>query len=176
MLFRSPDQDYAAGHFAENYVASDPDAAVKWAEKLASGSASEAALVSIASGWARRDPAAAAKWAGEMPSDNPVRDRAIDDALSYWALADQKSASSFAQQLPAGKSRDHSVNALSRLLAVNSPALAADLASSIGDTPTRNARVEEIAREWMKTDPPAARGWISNCSLPLQTRKQLIEK
>jgi hypothetical protein len=91
-----PDQDVVVNHLAHNLATANSQDAIQWAEALDSASARNAALVSIASGWAESDPVAATRWAQTLPIDSPARAEALNAAFSYWLLLDSAAAQSFA--------------------------------------------------------------------------------
>lgn len=105
-------QDAAAAHTAVRLAGSDPLAAARWAETLASESARRAALVGVATGWAQQDAPAAARWAAELPTASPARAEAIYSAVSYWALSDADAATAFAKKIKPASARAEAMRAL----------------------------------------------------------------
>ena len=68
-----------------------PQAAIDWAQALASDSARQAALITIGSAWAQREPAAAAQWATTLPA-GAAQTGAVVGAFSYWLQRDPVAA------------------------------------------------------------------------------------
>jgi hypothetical protein len=50
------------------------------------------------------------------------------------------------------------------------------LVSSISDENQRNAMVQNLARNWMRNDSPAATQWVNNSSLPDQIKKNILQQ
>ncbi len=157
-----PEQDQAAAYLAENLAGSDPAAAMTWVRELPNDSARLAANVGLASGWAKTDPAAAADWASSLPADKPQRTEAMDAALSYWVLADVPAAVQYVRGLPSCQLRDDGLDALSSLLSAREPALAVELANAIQNAHLREEALAATYPEWEKTDPDAARNWLTS--------------
>ena len=52
--------------------------------------------------------------------------------------------------------------------------LAAPFAETLTDPNQRNSAIENIARNWLRTDPAAAEKWLANTSLPDQQKQNLL--
>jgi len=150
------EQVAAVMRIAEFWGASDPSSAAAWAQALPVPEARDAAVVYLVSGWARKDPPAATQWALTLPESEQSRAEAIDGALSFWALLDGAAAAAYAEQLPAGVSRDTCLDALASLLAVSEPDRASSLALQITDPGLREAAVANLVDIFRYQDPARA--------------------
>ena len=56
------------------------------------------------------------------------------------------------------------------------PATAAAWAEALSDERQRNARLENIARNWLSQDDAAARDWIAKSALPDDVKKRLLDR
>lgn len=170
---RGKAQAAAAAHLAERLAVTDAAAAVEFARGLKNASARQAASIAVASGWARQDSAAATRWAVGLGEDDSARAEAMDAALSYWVLTDSAAAVRYVRRLAAGKIQDDGFDALSRLMAVQRPELAVDLAASIGNARLRNMALVEAFGEWRARDPSAAATWLAESELSAAVRRRL---
>ncbi|MEO6245722.1 MAG: hypothetical protein ABIQ12_09820 [Opitutaceae bacterium] len=85
-----PELELAAGHLAP-FLATNPAAAIRWADALPDPAARAAAQAQIASNWAQREPIKAVHWAASLPAD-PLRPDALGGAFSHWLLQDAAAA------------------------------------------------------------------------------------
>ena len=73
-----------------------------------------------------------------------------------------------------GPSRDQAVSAFTNRIRSSDPSAAVQWAATIGDDSLRNSQMESTARAWLKADPRNASAWISNSSLPDDTKTRLL--
>jgi hypothetical protein len=57
-----------------------------------------------------------------------------------------------------------------------SPDLAAPWAESLTDPNQRNSHIENVARQWLQTDRPAAEAWLARLTLPDELKKRLLSR
>ncbi len=170
-------QKDASGHemmvsaFANMLFDKDPEHARQWASQLPDVAARRAADNSVAQNWAQDDPEAATRWAANLPADE--RGSAVGFAAYFWAKEDPKTAGDFLNSL-AGSARDEAVVTFSGGVAIEDSALALTWAATISDPSIRQKSEEAIATEWLKQDPPAARAWIQNSSMPEAEKARLL--
>ncbi len=85
-------------------------------------------------------------------------------------------AGQWLQTLPAGASREAAVQAYVSHLAHSSPDLAAPWAETLTDPNTRFNQIENIARNWLAADRPAAEAWLANVNLPDDRKQRLLKR
>ena len=56
------------------------------------------------------------------------------------------------------------------------PSLAAPFAQALADTEARAAAIENVARNWLRTDPAAAARWLNSTDLPEEQRQRLLSE
>jgi hypothetical protein len=139
-------------------AATDPLAAIHWAEGLEVDSAWNEALLGIASAWARTQPEAATRWAGNLAADNPVRAEAMKSALSYWLLEDASAAGRFVQTLPEVDQAD-AIESVAPALAQNNAADALDWAQRLPNANARQIALREVVGRWADNQPEEAARW-----------------
>jgi len=115
--------------------------------------------------WTRADPAAAAGWVSAFPSGD-LRTAALNAVSEQWARTDPQRAGKWLSTLPADASRDAAFTTYTQALAVERPQLASTHVASIRDPEQRQHAIESVARFWMKTNPTAARAWLTTLGQP----------
>ena len=157
--------------FANMLFRSDPAHARQWVSQLQSVDARRTANSAIAQSWAQDDPEAATRWAANLPQDE--RGNAVGGAARFWAKEDPKGAGDFLNSL-GGPMRDEAVGFFSATLAYEDSALALNWAATISNPQMRQSAEEQIANEWLKQNPAAAKDWIQNSSLPEAEKARLL--
>ena len=157
--------------FADTLFRSDPAHARQWVSQLQSVDARRTANSAIAQSWAQDDPEAATRWAANLPQDE--RGNAVGGAARFWAKEDPKGAGDFLNSL-GGPMRDEAVGFFSATLAYEDSALALNWAATISNPQMRQSAEEQIANEWLKQNPAAAKDWIQNSSLPEAEKARLL--
>ncbi len=156
-----PAQDTAAAHLAADLGTVDPANAIAWANTLDSSTARSAALVSVASAWARGDAADASHWAASLPPDDPARAEALGGALSYWVASDAAQASAWVRTLP-DADQPRALLAVTPTLAQNDPASAVAWAQDFTNEDIRALALDGVITRWADNDPPAAARWVAD--------------
>ena len=157
--------------FADMLFRSDPAHARQWASQLQSVDARRAANSAIAQNWAQDDPEAATRWAADLPPDQ--RGNALAGAARFWMKEDPQAAGDFLNSL-GGPVRDEAIGFFSTTLAYEDSGLALNWAATISNPQMRQSTEEQIANEWLKQNPAAAKGWIQNSSLPEADKTRLL--
>ncbi len=119
------------------------------------GEARDAALEATAKAWAAWSTPEALTWAASVPEDS--RSRVISGILQTWAATEPAAASEYLSALPEGAARDAPAAGFARGLAGIDPAGALQWVATIQDSPLRATTLAEIAENWLRTDPEAAR-------------------
>ena len=81
----------------------------------------------------------------------------------------------FSQPRASGPTRDEAVGFFSATLAYEDSALALNWAATISNPQMRQSAEEQIANEWLKQNPAAAKDWFQNSSLPEAEKARLLE-
>ncbi|MEA3187762.1 MAG: hypothetical protein QOD99_1592, partial [Chthoniobacter sp.] len=76
--------------------------------------------------------------------------------------------------LPAGGLRDGALRSASYQFMSEDPPLAARLIAGIGDDKIRNSQYENLANNWMRSDPQGAALWIAQSTLPPDVKTRLL--
>jgi hypothetical protein len=141
----------------------DPQAALRWAQALPAGECQTLAVVAVVSSWSEEEPEAAAAWVLKCPEDG-LRGLSISGVVSCWTRTDPAAACEWLKTLPEGKTRDQGVKAF-MLNSFNYPDAVAAV-NLISDANQRNLCIENLARQWLRSDPEAARKWLDTLDLP----------
>jgi squalene cyclase len=96
--------------------------------------------------------------------------------MSSWANGDATAAGQWLQTLPAGATREAAVRSYVDCIASSSPELAARLAETLTDSNQRNSQIENVARQWLESDRPAAEAWLAKVNLPEDQKKELLKR
>ena len=73
-----------------------------------------------------------------------------------------------------GPSRDQAVSAFTNRISSSDPRAAVQWAATISNENLRENQMETTARAWLKADPRNASTWISNSTLPEDTKTRLL--
>ena len=66
------------------------------------------------------------------------------------------------------------MSAFTNRISSSDPQAAVQWAATISNDSLRDGQMESTARAWLKTDPRNASAWISNSSLPDETKARLL--
>ena len=160
-----------ASTLASNIFSEDPERAKEWVRQLPNEDARRQADAGLAIQWGFSDPAAATKWAATLPPGECKQ--ALAETVGLWAQQDLSAAAEWLGSYQ-GAGRDEAVNNFSLSAAAKDPAVALTWAATISDPKTRAFAERGLASQWLKRDPPAARNWIQNSSLPADEKSRLL--
>jgi len=108
-------------------------------------------------------------WVASMPAGE-ARAGAVAGIASTWAAKDSPAASAWVAAMPPGAERDRSAQSLVFAMAEEFPREAWEWAMSIDDGEGRTRAAIHAARMMAARDSAAARGWIENGPLTLETK------
>jgi hypothetical protein len=91
--------------------------------------------------------------------------RAIVEFTDQWAHADYQGTAQWLGSLPAGKQRDTAVSGFAPVAAKIDGATAVDWALTLTDPAERRSCVDDVVREWKKTDAEAAAAYLKEKGL-----------
>ncbi len=160
----------AASSVAEAMFAHDSEDATSWIGRLPEGNPRNEAESTIAGMWSQKDPTAASRWMGALPEKE--QDNVVSVIVSNWADTNWSEASRWIDTLT-GDVRDTALSAaMNRQDATESDSLA--IALRIGNDQMRNARVENVVRNWGYNDPQAAETWVKSSPLTPEQQTKLL--
>ncbi|MFM8363609.1 MAG: hypothetical protein ACKOAS_00470 [Verrucomicrobiota bacterium] len=169
-----PDQrKEAALSLAGGWGRKNPTAALAWAERLPDPSQSLNAIGVVVTAWVGNQPAEAAKYVAGLPVDR--RSEVLPKLVMAWTSSNAEAAAQWLSAQPIAPERDGAVEVLVRKIAREDPETAMGWSNGIVNPEKRGHTASQIAREWMRVDPAAARDWIGKSNLPEQLRKELLE-
>lgn len=106
--------------------------------------------------------------------EGKLRERALQQVAQQWAAYAPAEAGPWLETLPPGPSRDQAIGSFSGTIGQTYPEMAVQWAETISDVKTRDSRLENLARQWLRVDADAARAWISQSPLPENRRAALL--
>jgi hypothetical protein len=136
------------------WAALQPEEAAKAASELADPEARKQALHGVVGGWAQADPAALTQFLTQLPAGGD-RGVMLGQALRSWVNLDPEAASRWINNSEMGPDLDQGVASVATLDSVN-PELAINWAESITDEKLRSATLQDVLRNWVTLDFPAA--------------------
>jgi hypothetical protein len=152
----------------------DPVAAAKLAVgSLPAGRAQDDAVIGILQRWVQKDSEQAAAWAATFP-EGKLRETALETVVKLWADKDLAEAGRWVNTISADGAQDAAVAAYVEKVAVQYPAMAAEWAKQIQSDALRYQQMENLGELWLRNDSTAARAWISQASLPEETKSRLL--
>lgn len=150
----------------------DPLAMASYVEKLPATDRSLAAGRDFAVVWANYDPAAAASWSAGLAADSALRTRALAGVAEIWAASDPAQAAAWISRLPSDRAHETAAKVYVDNVALYNPAAAAAMVPQLG-AEAREAAIRKIGQSWLKSDPGAARQWLSQLNLSDDQMKTL---
>jgi hypothetical protein len=143
----------ASGVLAQNWAATDPDAAITWAEALPDDDARKQSYAAIAGRWARADSYEASQWIATLPA-GAERDAAASSLVQTIASAEPDSAWTWARSITQDDLRFQAMTSAMAAMTARDPAAArAALTEAAADLPSEaRASLEAL----IKTGPDAA--------------------
>ncbi len=167
----SKDHEAAQSVIANTWGRTDPKAAMEWARQIPDPDERDSALDSVIMSWSRESPEEVAAALPTLPEQKRLP--AVMMLVLSWADRDLESAAAWVDSQPRGPLKDGAVQTIASQVAEEDPESAIKWISTISDTALRVEQTEETVRDWLKTDPGTARGWIK-AHLPQETQKKLL--
>ncbi|HVW21244.1 MAG TPA: hypothetical protein VHC86_08510, partial [Opitutaceae bacterium] len=141
-------------------LAADPAVAVSFARRMDPGPVQTDTLETIAWGWISRDSSAATTWISQIP-DPAQREQLAAVAARAIALTDPDLAAGWlASSVKSPALLNATSLSLAQIWAGENPAQAAEWSTKIADPATRQAAINQVAKQWMEADTAAAEAWI----------------
>ena len=141
-------------------AARDIDAAIQYFEQAGSLQDRQRIASLIAEELARQDPARALGWARDNErGDYP---QLMMQVLHQIAQSDPRLAMEEARNIPHAERRRQVMSNLTRTVARNNPALAAEMVDQIASGFERESAAVGVVMGWAREDPEAAINWVMN--------------
>ncbi len=161
------DADVTAASFAAHaailgvIARDDPAAAVAEWQKLPAGKTKHQGVFTIVAEWGQRDPAAALQWqVAQASPDYPVYPSR--QMIYQWARKDAVAALRWAESLPGEMPRFALLSLTNDGGNRTPPAAALELYAQIKNPARRTETLTTHVREWLTTDPAAAKTWLES--------------
>jgi hypothetical protein len=152
------------------WAAKDPEAALAAILKLPEGDQRNEALAAVCSGIAQTDPADAVKVAQELHLDKQPG-AIMEDLVQQWASSDIASSLAWAEDQPAGASRDEFNTRIAFIMSQTDPSDAATLVmNQIPPGPAQDEAIMTVLNQWANQDFTRALGWAKGITGPIQGR------
>lgn len=153
-----------------------PEAAAQAASAIGDPAIRDDALHGIIGGWAEANPAALTEFLSELP---PASDRGqmIGQGLESWVQADPVAAANWINSNASnlGSDLDAGMQAVA-MLGQLQPTTATAWAENISDPQLRSQALTDILRNWIQTDPTAARNYFQTTQNLLPADRQQISQ
>lgn len=187
---------------AQTWVAQDQDAAISWANRLPPGEARDAAIAGINTGLglatvrrspspskapgisrsrsaytigSENDPPAFAAWLATQPQPMS-RDEAILEYVRQRGSQDSGAIGSWLANLTGQSARARAMEIYFQEILQGSPATAANWISSLPNSDRSDVMIENVARQWLRTDARAAEAWLRETNLPFIRQEEILKQ
>ncbi len=171
-------QDSFIANIAYGMAFDSPRDAAIFVSNLPAGEAQKFAALDVARVWLSTDPQSAAAWVSAFPAGE-TREKVVRNLVPQWASADPKAAGEWLATLPAEQCQETIRRYIREVVSSHRPysclELAVPFVEKIINPKERNSTIEDIAREWLTIDPPAARAWLAKTSLPDGRKQRLLK-
>ncbi len=154
---------------ASNWAASDPQAALAWAQKSSEEPGARFAVSAAVTGWWRSDPRAAEAYVASH-LDALGMETVMSLARQIFSQDPQR-AKDWANQLPNVDARRNATSFVAMQLANSDPKSAVQWVLTLPDD-MRDSAIPAVVSSWTRRDPEAAAGWIN--SLAGHARDQAV--
>jgi hypothetical protein len=148
---------------ARNWAASDPQAALAWAQKSSEEPGARFAVSAAITGWWHADPRAAEAYVASH-LDTVGMDAVMSLTRQIFGQDPQR-AKDWANQLPSAEARRSATSFLAMQMANSDPKSAAEWVLTLPDE-LRDRAIPGVVGTWAHRDPEAAAGWINGLSGP----------
>lgn len=149
---------------AENWAASDPQAALAWAQKHDGEGDMSLATGGAIAGWWQKDPRAAEEYVAANASTSKGRQN-VSILASRMLNADPKHAVDWVTHLPDGEARSSTESIMAQQWSMSDPKAAGEWAITLPQGERQRA-LETAVTGWARNDPNAAAQWIGTLSGP----------
>lgn len=140
--------------------ASDPQAAIKFAQQMKPGEGQTNLLRALACRWVDNDPVAALDWVSAIP-DPSLREPLVASALQSYALSDPANAATWLiSDVRSGRIAKEAALNILEIWVEKNPAEAAGWASQFPEGDLKSSAVQVVSKHWQQTDPEGAAAWI----------------
>lgn len=156
------------------WASREPERAVIATLELPDAGARYEALLAVVGDWVRVDPHGLTEFVLQLPA-GADRANVLGEALQLWVHNNPKAAAEWMDRLEPSPELDAGVAALATLpqLVGQRPAVALSWAESIVNPEQRSNSVTAILRQWVATDPEAARAYAER-SADLSSADRLV--
>ena len=155
-------RDEVVTEVAYTWAAEDPQAAARWACRLAGGEMQNNALSSIIRACPAEDLKSVGELALSLLPDGSARSDALKEFGKKWQdslVLDARGALDIASQFPAGADRDAFLAGACSQLHWDHPEEMAKLVEAINTPKLKDGPAENAATSWLASDPEAAAAW-----------------
>ena len=101
-------------------------------------------------------------------------ENSFSNLAGNWARMAPEAATRWVSSLPANSTRDRAAQSLINNLMQHDMPSAVDRLDLINEPRQRRNAEQQIAHNWLQTDPATARIWIQNSDLPTEMKTQLL--
>jgi hypothetical protein len=147
---------------AQNWAATDPQAALAWAQDHTAGSSGLSAINGALNGWWQKDHEAAEAYAVAQ-INTPEGRQLINSIASQIANEDRTKAQAWISRLPNDEVRHQAETILASQWAFSDPEAASAWAVTL-PTEERQGALDSTIAMWARSDPAAAGEWMENLS------------
>jgi hypothetical protein len=163
--------------FAEEYVNGkaryQPYEAAQWISNIENPDVQVNAIDSLIRNWSADRPDQAAEWVLRL-ADADVREKQLANISKNWSRADPDAAEAWLNSFPPDPDLDNAVNGYVATLRKENPAQASEWVEKIFDPGKRASATRAVAKEWLDTDPVAARDYILRSELDEKNRQKYL--
>lgn len=148
---------------AANWAASDPQAALAWAQKSSEEPSARFALSAAVTGWWRTDPRAAEAYV--VSHLDTLGMETLMSLTRQIFSQDPQRAKDWANQLPNAEARRNATSFVAVQMANSDPKSAGQWVLTLPDD-LRDRAIPGVVSAWARRDPEAAAGWINGLAGP----------
>ena len=149
------------------------DAAQKWVDTLPEGVFREGVTRRLASQLANKDPKATVAFLDQQPAGEWKKD-AYTEVVDRWADRDPNAAGEWLAQQDAGPDTDDPRRVFAWKIREKDPESAMAWAGTISNGNRRTKVMVDIARDWFKREPDAARQYVDRQGWPDEVRRRVL--
>lgn len=130
-------------------------------------------LISIVQRWAQNDPEPVADWILAFPAGE-LRDTASEELVKQWSQKDIGKAGQWIDGIEDLQVKDIAIATMAGQLGLQAPQAAGDWLLRISDPNKLAVELRKFTSEWIATDGPSAKAWISQSTLSEALKVQLM--
>ncbi len=170
------DRRAGAGAIVQLWTPYQPERAAEWVRSIPDADLQTSCYRQLVGVWASQSPSQAAEWLTRQP-EGDFWSQEMGRVVQVWARDNPVAASEWLMaQHPPSRQLDPAVSTFAQSISRSDPRTAMSWARTISEPQQREQVMVQVGRQWLKTDPGAATGYLLNAGLSPEAQRRLFPR